>query len=101
MFSNICGAVQTKKGQEGHRTVPQDKFPRGLTLGQRVEPGPEVALWVSAGVGSREPLLLALVMPRLCGLGSEVLLQPVTCLSLSLLGCPLLPDRIQVPHHHP
>lgn len=54
-----------------------------------------------AGLGSREPRLLALGMSRLHGLGSAVLLQPVTCLSSSLLRCSQLPDRVQVPHHHP
>lgn len=54
-----------------------------------------------ADLGSREPLLLAFSRSRLRGLGSAVLLQPVTRPSSSLLGCLQLPDRIQVPHHHP
>lgn len=67
---------------------------------------PLVALWsdginCQAGLGRREPRLLALGMSRLHGLGSAVLLQPVTCLSSSLRRCSQLPDRVQVPHHHP
>lgn len=43
LFSDIYGAI---RGQEGHRSVSSDKFPREFTLGQCVEPGPEIVLWV-------------------------------------------------------
>lgn len=66
--------------------MPQDKFPRGFTRGQcRNLALKSAGVGHQAGMASREPCLLALGVPRLRGLGSVVLLQPVTCPSSSLL----------------
>lgn len=74
------------KGREGHRTVPQVRLPRGFPRGQcRNVALKSAGIGHRIGVASREPCLLALGVPRLRGLGSVVLLQPVTCPSSSLL----------------
>lgn len=102
---HLWGCAGKVRGQEATGECP-DKCPRGFTLGKDMDPGPWLhfgsdGINCQAGLGRREPRLLALGMSRLHGLGSAVLLQPVTCLSSSLRRCSQLPDRVQVPHHHP